>query len=200
MHTEGREKMTSVRDAIREHNRLARMRQGQDVAERVTIPSKEGIEVALVPLNEGEAQAGIIAAANLDVPDNQAGMMARERAATISDVWHAVREPGDITKRVFATPEEMVEELESPDIDHIADHLVLLHNYASPALDGITDEELNELKKAFGEADWSALTGRRWAAVKLCVSTLFPELLQAKLRGSSSIESSTQKTDEDESI
>jgi hypothetical protein len=180
--------MSTVREAIREQNRLTRMRLGQEVGERVQIPSVE-VGVLLVPLTEGESQQGLFAAAALEVPDNQAGLMARERAATISDVWHAVRDPGDATRKVFATPDEMVEELDPRDIDYLADQLVLIQSYASPALDGLSQEELNELKKAFGETDWSGLTGRRWAAVKLCCSILFPELLQVKLRGSSSTDS-----------
>jgi hypothetical protein len=180
--------MATVREAIREHNRLARMRLGQEVGERVTIPSLDQ-GVMLVPLTEAESQQGLVAAASIDVPDNQAGLMAREREATIHDVWSAMREPSDPSMHVFETPEEMVELLDPRDIDYLADQLVLLSSYSSPALDGMSDAELNELKKAFGETDWSALTGRRWAAVKLTVSILFPELLAAKLRGSSSTDS-----------
>jgi hypothetical protein len=183
--------MTTVREAIRENNRLARMRNGQDVPERVEIPSMQGIGACLVPLTEAESQLGIVAAADLNVNDNQAGMMARERAATISDIWHALREPSDPTMKVFETPEDMTAALKPTDIDHLADKLVLLQDYASPSLDGMNEEELNELKKAFGETDWSELTGRRWAAVKLCCSILFPELLAVKLRGYSSTDSAT---------
>jgi hypothetical protein len=181
--------MSSVREAIREQNRLARMRQGQDVPERLAIPSMPEVSIAIVPLSEAESQVGIVAAASLEVPDNQAGIMARERAATVSDVFHAVREPGHPTIRVWDTPEEMVEELTPADVDFLADNLVTLQEYASPALDGLSDKELDDLKKAFGETDWSALTGRRWAAMKLCCTILFPELLAVRLRGSSSTDS-----------
>lgn len=191
--------MTTVREAIRENSRLARMRNGQDVPERVQIPSMDGIGACLVPLTEAESQLGIVAAADLNVNDNQAGMMARERAATISDIWHALREPGDTSMKVFETPEDMAATLKPTDIDYLADKLVLLQDYASPSLDGMTEEELNDLKKAFAETDWSELTGRRWAAVKLCCSTLFPELLAAKLRGYSSIDSATTTSEKDAS-
>jgi hypothetical protein len=191
--------MATVREAIREQNRLARMRNGQDVPERVDIPSMPGIGACLVPLTEAEAQRGIVAAADLDVNDNQAGMMARERAATISDIWHALREPGDPDQRVFETPEDMTATLKPTDIDHLADTLVTLQDYASPSVDGMSEEELDDLKKAFGETDWSALTGRRWAAMKLCCSILFPELLAVKLRGFSSIDSSTPTNESGES-
>lgn len=192
--------MATVREAIREQHRLARMRNGQDVPERVDIPSMPGIGACLVPLTEAESQRGIVAAADLNVNDNQAGMMARERAATISDIWHALREPGDPDRRVFDSPEDMTATLVPTDIDHLADKLVLLQDYASPAIDGMSEEELNDLKKAFGETDWSGLTGRRWAAVKLTCSVLFPELLAAKLRGSSSTASATTTNENGESI
>ena len=127
--------MATVREAMREQHRLARMRNGQDVPERVDIPSMSGIGACLVPLTEAESQRGIVAAADLNVNDNQAGMMARERAATISDIWHALREPSDIDRRVFATPEDMTTTLVPTDIDYLADKLTLLQDYASPAIE-----------------------------------------------------------------
>lgn len=184
--------MTNVREAIREASRLARMRQGQDAAEFIDIPSMQGIRVCQVPLLEKEAQAGVIRAASLDVIDNAAGMQARNRAAIESDVWHSLREPGDPETKVFATVDEMVEQLQTTDIDYLADNLATLMDYASPSIDGLSDKDLNDLKKAFGETDWSALTGRQWAAVKLCCQALFPNLLRAKSLGSISTESSTE--------
>lgn len=188
---------SSMRDAIREKTRLARMRQGQDVGEPTDIPSLqdpengEMVRVMVVPLMESESQQGLMRAAFLEVPDNAAGIQARNRAAMESDVWHAVREPGDISKKVFASIEDMVETLAPTDIDYLFDALALVMDYASPSIDGLTDKDLDELKKAFGEMDWSGLTGRRWAAVRLTLLILFPELLQGKLRGFTSTDSAT---------
>lgn len=184
--------MTSnIRDAIMEANRLARMRMGQEVPELVNIPSLEGIRAAQVPLTEAEAQLGMIRAATLDVVDNAAGIEVRNRAAIHSDVWLSLRDPDNVDTKIFKSIEEMNENLAPSDIDYLADNLMLLTSYASPAIDGLSDKALDELKKVFAETDWSALTGKRWAAVKLCISTLFPELLLAKSLGTGSIESST---------
>lgn len=193
--------MTSVRDAIKEANRLTRLRLGQDAPEMVNIPSMSDVRAAQVPLLEKEAQAGIILAASVEVPDNAAGLQARNRAAIESDVWHSLREPGDISKRVFANIDEMVGEdgLTPEDIDYLADNLMLISTYASPSIDGLSEKELDELKKAFAETDLSALTGKRWAALKLCVSILFPEILLAKSLGTGSTESSTSRSENDES-
>jgi hypothetical protein len=172
--------------------RLARMRGGQDMPELVPIPSMEGIRAAMVPLSEAEAQAGLIAAAALNAEDNAAGLQARNRIAIQHDVWHSLREPDDTSQRIWPTVEEMVGDLAPGDVDNLHDQLSLLMDYASPAIDGVTDEELNDLKKAFGEIDLSALTGRRWAAVKLCVSNLFPELLLVRSLGSTSTDNVTE--------
>lgn len=192
--------MTTMREAIREHHRLGRMRQGQDVPEMVTIPSLPEVRCAQVPLMEAEVQQGVFLAANLDVPDNIAGLQLRNRAAFQSDVFHSLREPGDPTAKVFESIEEMIAQVQPEDIDYLADNLMLMMDYASPAIDGMSDKELEALKKAFAETDWSVLTGRRWAAVKLCCQVLFPDLLLAKSLGTTSTESSTPKNGTDESI
>lgn len=184
--------MASVREAIREASRLSRMRQGQDAPEMVTIPSMDEIRCAMVPLNEAETQSGLIVAASLDVLDNAAGLQARNRAVQHNDVWHSLREPDNLEQKVFQSVDDMVETIQPGDIDFLHDQLSLLMDYASPSIDGLTDADLADLKKAFGETDWSALTGKQWAAVKLCVLNLFPELLQAKLLGSTSTGSATK--------
>lgn len=175
------------------------MRQGQDVGEPVTIPSMPSIRVQLVPLTEGESQAGIVLAAQLEVQDNAAGFHARNRIALQSDIFHAAREPGDLGIKVFESMEEMVEQLDGTDIDHLADNLAILMDYASPAIDGLSNEDLDDLKKAFGETDWSVLSGRQWAAVKLACQALFPDLLRVKSLGTSSIASATETNGNGES-
>jgi hypothetical protein len=177
------------------------MRMGQEAPEFVDIPSMPGLRVAQVPLLEFESQAGVIRAASLDVPDNAAGIQARNRVAIESDVWHSLRDPDDATRKVFDSVDDMIGEggLEPSDIDYLADSLMLLMDYASPAIDGISEKVLDDLKKAFGETDLSGLTGRRWAAVKLCISVLFPELLRARLLGSGSTDSSTLTSESEES-
>jgi hypothetical protein len=189
-----------LREQIISNNRLARMRLGQEAPELIAIPSTPDVRMAQVPLTEAEIQRGVIAAASLEVDDNAAGLTARNRACLHSDVFHSLREPADVSKFVFHDVDDMLANLQGSDLDFLADSLTTLNDYASPAVDGLTDKELSELKKAFGETDWSALTGRQWAALKLACTALFPEILAVSLRGSSSTESLTTTTENDESI
>jgi len=176
------------------------MRLGQLAPEFVDIPSMNGIRVALVPLIEAESQRGMMRAAELEVPDNVAGIQLRNRAALESDVYHAMRDPENIDKQLFESVDTMVEELEPSDIDALADHLMTLMEYASPSIDGLSEEDLLDLKKGFAEIDLSVLTGQQWAAVKLCFQALLPNLLAVKLRGTLSTDSSMLMSENDESI
>lgn len=189
----------SIRDAIRQRSRLERMRLGQEVGEPVAIPSMSDIRVQLVPLTEAESQAGVVLASLLEVPDNVAGLHARNRVSLESDVWNACREPGDVNIKVFESIEEMTSQLDGQDIEFLSDYLATLMEYASPAVDGLSDEDLDDLKKAFAETDLNALTGQRWAAVKLVCQVLFPELLRVKLLGSFSTDSATETNENAES-
>lgn len=191
--------MTSLREQIKEGNRLTRMRLGQDAPEYTQLPAHPEIRVAVVPLTERETQQGMLYAASIDVSDNSAGINARNRAAIHSDVWNALRDPGNIDAKVFASIEEMVVELEPFEIDHLADILTVLMDYASPASDGLTDKHLEALKKASETIGWNGLYGRRWAVVKLYLSVMSPELLAASLSGDGSTNSSTEKNASDES-
>jgi len=176
------------------------MRLGQLAPEFVDIPSMNGIRVALVPLIEAESQRGMMRAAELEVPDNVAGIQLRNRAALESDVYHAMRDPENIDKQLFESVDTMVEELEPSDIDALADHLMTLMEYASPSIDGLSEEDLLDLKKGFAEIDLRVLTGQQWAAVKLCFQALLPNLLAVKLRGTLSTDSSMLMSENDESI
>lgn len=183
------------------------MRMGQAYWEPLTLPSLKAqngdpIRLAQVPLTEAETQQGIVAAASVDIPatNNLAEITVRNRAAQVSDVWYSLRDPDDLSQKAFESVEEMVDTLEPTDVDIAVDSLAMMMDYASPSLDGLSEEALNDLKKAFVATEWSALSGRRWAAVKLCCQVLTPELLQAKLSGSTSTESSTLMSDEEESI
>ena len=197
--------MSTIREAIKDASRLSRMRMGNAVFEYIefdSIRNEDGVvRFAQVPLTEAEVQQGVLAAANVDLPatNNMAEMTARNRAAQVSDVWCSLREPDDLNSKAFESPEELANILTPSEIDHAVDSLAAMMDYASPSLDGLSEKDLDELKKDFAAADWSGLSGRRWAAVKLCCQVLLPELLQAKLSGSTSTASSTPTSDEGES-
>lgn len=191
--------MTTAREAILENSRLARMRQGQAVGTPVEIPSMREVRVLQVPLTDAESAQALALAAAADFQDHTAGLMARNLIARTYEVWASLREMDAPDKHVFENVEEMQKHLEPGDIEYLANHLVTVMAFASPAADGVTDEMLDALKKAFGEIELSALTGSQWAAMRLCFEALFPTLLRANSFGSSSTESSTEKNDESES-
>lgn len=191
--------MTSIFDQVREANRLTRMRLGQEAPEFPDLLAHPEVRVAMVPLVERETQASVIYAASLGYPDNAAGLQATNRAIVVHDVWQALRDPNNLDAKAFPTLEGMVDELAPEEIDHLGDFLVTLMDYASPALDGLTDEQLVVLKKASEKIDLSGLSGRRWAVTKLWLSVMSPELLAASLSGSGSTDSLTSTSGSDES-
>lgn len=189
-----------VREELRERTRLKRIRMGQEAPELVEIPSMPDVRVALVPLTEAESMQGLIRASAQNHGDNMAAAQIAAREAMLSDIWHAMRDPDDIGQRAFESVEAVKETLEPSDVDHMIDQLTVLIDYASPSLDGLSDEEINNLKKAFVLIDWSALTGRRWSALRLCLSLLLPELLQARFSSTTSTSNLTTTNGSDESI
>lgn len=191
--------MTTWKEQLKEQTRIKRIRMGQDAPEMVPIPSNESVRLALVPLTEAESMQGMIRAATVEAPDNIVGARIREREAMLSDIWLALRDPDNPSERAFDSIREMTETLEPNDIDHMIDQLSILMDYASPTLDGISDEELDNLKKAFVLIDWRGLTGRRWSALRLCLSLLLPELLQVRYSSTISTASSMERNVNDES-
>lgn len=198
--TKGRVAMATLRESMAEASRLKRMRQGQEVPEYVNIPSMEGIRVALVPLTEAEEDRSTAASASIDAPDNIAGFRRRDRERLRWNVWQAMRDPGNLSGPLYESVAEMIGELEPFDLESLGQELALVMDYASPAVDGLSPEVLDELKKACWAINWNELSGKPWAAVKLCLSTLLPELLQGKSLGITSTDSSMPRSESDESI
>jgi hypothetical protein len=189
--------MTKLFEEIKQR-RLARMRMGQDAPQLVDIPSletdKEGrVRVALVPLTESEHETGLLASANAEAPDNDVGFAFRDRWNQVYDLWQAIREPDDIKKKVFPSPEKMVEVLTVGDINFLAETQLTLMEQASPALDGLTDDDMEELKKAFNQIDLSALSGRSWLHLRTFFQQLPLAALPARLFGPSSTSNLTEK-------
>lgn len=191
--------MSDIIEKMRELSRLKRIRMGQDAPEWGHIPSMPEIRIALVPLLERESQASLAAAAGIEVADNALGMQVRARTAQQWDVWQACRKLEEPDKYVWDSVEQMTEFLEPDDLDALHDQLSVLMDYASPSLEGLTDQDLADLKNGFVLIDWNALTGRRWSALRLCLSHLLPELLLAKQPSITSIPSSITRSESDES-
>jgi hypothetical protein len=180
--------------------RLARMRLGQATAEYVNLLSDPEIRIALVPLTEAEFQESFTDAAKLNIGDNIAGVMVRERRARVQQVWHACRPTGDLGTYMFQTYEEFREALTTADIDMLVDVYEEMAHQLSPSLDGISPEELELLKKALAEMDWSGLSGRSWYAAKRFLSSISQEPPTASLPGSSSITKLTGTSENEKPI
>lgn len=191
--------MSSVLEKMRETSRLRRIRMGQDAPEWATIPSMPEIRVALVPLLERETQLSLAAAAGVEAPDNALGMQYRARVAQQWDVWQAVRDIDNPDEFIWKSVEQMNEFLEPDDVDALHDQLAVLMDYASPSLEGLTEQDLADLKNGFVLINWNELTGRRWSALRLCLSHLLPELLLGKSPSTTFTPSSTARSENDES-
>lgn len=192
------EHVISAREAIKTEGRLRRMRLGQDAPEFVTLISNPEIRVALVPLTEAEYEFGLKQAMNLPAEDNAQGMVYRDRWQQVTDVWNSLREPNDVTKHVFESVEEMIGNLEHVDINHLSDLYLRMVEESSPAIDGITEEQIEDLKKACMTIDWSVLSGKAWWHLKAFLSYLSPEQLAVKLPGFLSTPNATPMTDSEE--
>lgn len=193
----------SVLEAIRETRRFARMRMGQDAPTLVKLPSRPEVRVALVPLTEGEHEQTLEAAASLQVGDNPYGIEMRDRAMQVATVFHALREPDNLSKKVYESIEQMIDDeevgLEFDDINRLNEEYAALVDFSSPSLDGLDEDKLGELKKAFEMIDLSALSGKPWFHLKMFFSTLTAEQLRGNSRWLSSMLKLIQMSEESES-
>jgi hypothetical protein len=179
-----------VREEFRQR-RLDRMRQGQSAVEYVELPSDPEIRFALVPVSDAERSNALIAAANLDVPDNVAGIMARDHVQKVELLACSLRDPVDTEKRIFRDAKDLQEEMNAVDLDHIYDIYLEMTENSNPSIDGIPPEEFDELKKALQEISWNDLSGRSWYAAKRFLGAVIRE---GQLRGNSRGFSSTMKS------
>jgi hypothetical protein len=193
----------TVLDNIRENSRIQRMRLGQEAPVMAALPSRPEVRAALVPLTEGEHQQTLEAAASLEVGDNPYGIEMRDRAMQVATVFHALREPDNLKKKVYESIEQMVSDedvgLEFDDINKLNEEYLAMVDWSSPSLDGLDEEKLGELKKAFEMLDLSGLSGRAWHHLKMFFSTITVEQLQGRSPLPSFILNSMPRNDASES-
>lgn len=180
--------------------REARMRQGQNAGTFANLITDPETRVAIVPLKEREHEYGYSYAATIDVDDNTSGLVLRNRAKSVADLWNACREPDNFDKKVWVSVDQMIDDLEAVDIDYLLEQFFAYTTDFSPDLANMTEESLDELKKVFGSLQLKELTGKEQAAVSICLSLLLPTRQLAKSLGSTSTESSTERTDDVEPI
>jgi len=182
--------MANTKSRIKQR-RLERMRLGQAACSFVPLVSDPEIRIAIVPLTEAEFEQCLEIVAMMEAQDNIAGFGLRDRRQAQEILVRAIREEDDLTQRVYDTIEEMMEDLESVDIDQLIDEYNEMTEQSNPKLDGIPEEEFDRLKKVLQEMDWNVLSGSAWYAAKRFLGKLPPELLLANGRGSISTNSST---------
>lgn len=182
--------MATTAEKIKER-RLDRMRLGQAVCDYVTLPSDPEVRLCIVPLTEAEYLRALQKVAEPSLADNIAGMAVRDRIQSQEILVRAIREERDLTQQVFSDIDEMMEVLEIHDVDELIDRYNEMVEKASPSLDGIPPEEIENLKKALQEMDWSALSGSAWYAAKRFLSRIMPSPLTDNWPGYISTNSST---------
>jgi hypothetical protein len=163
-----------LREQIKER-RLDRMRLGQAACSHVELPSDPEIRLALVPVTDAEASMALDAAARVDTEDNVAGLMRRDHQQRVELLVYALRDPQDLTQRIFRNSKELQEEFEETDVNYLFDEFEELRANTNPSVDGIDPEEFEHLKKALREMDWSGLSGRSWYAAKRFLGALIQD-------------------------
>jgi hypothetical protein len=178
--------------------RLDRMRQGQATAEIENLLTDPDIRVALVPLTEAEYDLAMESAVKMNVPETLMGNQARDRQLSRETLLRAIREPDDLTKQMFEDVEQLNDALDHTDISFLIDVYFEMCDRSSPSIDGLSETEIEDVKKVLQEMDWNVLSGKQWYALKRFLSTLGQQQLLAKLLGSSSTSQSTLTNDETE--
>ena len=178
--------------------RLDRMRLGQEAADIHSLLSDPEIRVALVPLTEAEYDQALESAVKMNVPESIMGNQARDRMLQRETLLRAVREPDNLSNRVFENIDELSEALGHDDIGFLIDMYFELVEKSSPSVDGLSEAEISDVKKVLMEMSWNDLTGKQWFALKRFLSTLGPEQLLAKSLGSISTSNLIGKEDYDE--
>lgn len=186
--------MATTVEKIRER-KLDRMRLGQAVCDYVTLPSDPEVRLAIVPLTEAEYLQALNKVAEVPQGDDLAGAAIKDRVTSQEILVRAIREEKDLTQKVFETVDELMDVLEVQDVDHVLDMYNEMIEKSSPALDGIPEQELENLKKALQEMDWNVLSGSAWYAARRFLSRIIPKPLLDNSPGSGSISPSTTTND-----
>jgi hypothetical protein len=167
------------------------MRLGQAVCDYVDLPSDPEIRLCIVPLTEAQYKQVLEKVGASAFPDDMAGVTIKDRTLVQETLVRAIREESDLTKTVYDDVDEMMDDLEVHDIDHVIDCYHEMVERSSPSSDGMTPEEFENLKKALQIMDWNALSGSAWYAAKRFLSRISQVPLLDNSPGSTSTNSST---------
>jgi hypothetical protein len=179
-----------TRDRIRER-RLERMRLGQAVCDYVEMPSDPEIRVCIVPLTEAQYRQVLEKVGSVKFPDDMAGAAIKDRVLAQETLVRAIREEHKLTERVYDSVDDLMEDFDVYDVDHVIDCYNEMVEKASPSIDGLTPEDLDRLKKVLPTMDWNALSGSAWYAAKRFLSRISQVPLLDNSPGSTSTNSLT---------
>jgi len=182
--------MATTAEKIKER-KLERMRLGQSVCDYVTLPSDPEVRLAIVPLTEAEYLQALNKVSEVPQGDDLAGAAIKDRVTSQEILVRAIREERDLTKMVFDDVIELMDTLEVQDVDFCLDMYNEMIEKSSPAIDGIPPQELENLKKALQEMDWSVLSGPAWYAARRFLSHIIPSPLLDNSPGFGSTKSLT---------
>ena len=191
------EPTSRTRQRIKER-RLERMRLGQAVCDFVELASDPEIRLAIVPLTEAEYRIVLEKVNQLGLADDLAGVQIKDRVQAEEILVRAIREEHDLQQRVYESTDDMLNELEVADIDHLLDAYQEMVFKGSPSLDEIPEEEFEALKKVLARMDWNELSGPAWYAARRFLSRITPQLRPDNSPGSSSTPSQTETTSGEE--
>jgi hypothetical protein len=175
---------TRTAELIKER-KLNRMRLGQAACDVVELPSDPEIRVALVPLTEAEFAVCASAVAAKAYSDDTGGLVQADRDLRRQILLLSCREVNDLSKRLFTNEQELQDSLDHSDVNFLTEQYATMTDASSPSLEGLSNEDMDELKKALVKIDWNGLSGRSWYLLKLFLSTISERQLLANSFGSS---------------
>lgn len=181
---------SAVSERIKER-RLERMRLGQAVCDYVDLPSDPEIRLCIVPLTEAQYRQALEKVASVKLPDDMSGAAIKDRTLAVETLVRAIREEDNLSQQVYSTADELSEDLDVYDVDHVIDCYNEMVEKASPSIDGLSPEDLERLKKVLPTMDWNALSGSAWYAAKRFLSRISQVPLLDNSPGSTSTNSST---------
>lgn len=171
-----------------QENRLAKLREGQAAGEICLID--DDTRCVLVPLTDGEWLKALSIADRYETAGSEAGFMAREEMLKEATLLFACREMFDFSQNFFNGLDE-VASLDHHVIHRMYDEYLEMIAVASPPFLALGEEELEILKKVWGQIEWSELTGRQWYAAQRFLNSIRPNSRQGNSFGLQSTKSST---------
>ena len=172
------------------------MREGQAAGDIIEgLPNKPEIRFALVPLTDGEYLRSLQIADQMQVSGNEAGILAQNHRQQQAIIAFSAREIQDFQQFVFTGPDQVGEALEHHEVNFVYDRYLEMVANNSPSLYMLSDEEIDNLKKAWERIGWNELSGsQQYAAMRFLLS-IRDDLLQGSFSGSLSTSNLTQTSE-----